>query len=400
MGFLTNLLSSLASTFGSVVMAAVILLVAFIAAGIAKSLVLKLINKTKLNDMLAKVEPAVSGKPGSAKDFIGKLVYLLVFLLFVPGIFSALGMSSVVSPITGLLNTIWGYIPNILAAAIVLVIGTIIARIVRQLLVPVFDKLNVNKLQEKAGIEVANADKLSNTLAYIVYVLILIPTVIMALDVLDIHVISDPAMNMLNTLIGFIPNIVIALVLIVIGCMIGKFAGQLVSKLIAAAGLDAKLQELIDSEKVVLSKAVGTVVNAVIVIFFVVEGLNELGLGVLSQVGAVIISYMPAVLAAVLILTACMIFSAMAEKALRKNGFESYAVIVKFAIITVGGFMVLNQLGIASEIVNSAFILIMAALAVAFAVAFGIGGREFAANMLKKLDGTAEEAAEEANTEE
>ncbi len=395
MGFLTNLLSSLASTFGSVIMAAVILLVAFIAAGIAKSLVLKLINKTKLNDMLAKVEPSVSDKPGSVKDFIGKLVYLLVFLLFVPGIFSVLGMSSVVSPITSLLNTVWGYIPNILAAAIVLIIGTIIARIVRQLLVPVFDKLNINKLQEKAGIKVSNVDKLSNTLAYVVYVLILIPTVIMALDVLDIHVISDPAVNMLNTLIAFIPNIVIALVLIVIGCMIGKFAGQLVTKLIAAAGLDAKLQELIGSEKVVLSKSVGTVVNAVIVIFFVVEGLNELGLSVLSQVGAVVIGYMPAVLAAVLILAACMIFSAMAEKALRKNGFEAYAVITKFAIIAVGGFMVLNQLGIASEIVNSAFILIMAALAVAFAVAFGVGGREFAANVLKKLDGTAEEGAKD-----
>lgn len=391
MAFITNFLSSLASTFGSVVTAAIILLVAFIAAGIAKSLVLKLIEKTKLNDMLAKVEPAVSGKPGSAKDFIAKLVYLLVFLLFVPGIFSALGMSSVVSPITNLLNTIWGYVPNILAAAIVLVIGTIIARIVRQLLVPVFDKLNVNKLQEKAGIEVANADKLSYTLAYIVYVLILIPTVIMALDVLDIHVISDPAMGMLNTLIGCIPNIIIALVLIVIGCMIGKFAGQLVSKLIGAAGLDAKLQALIDSDKVVLSKAVGAVVNAVIVIFFVVEGLNELGLGVLSQVGAVIIGYMPAALAAVLILAACMIFSAMAEKALRKNGFDTYAVIAKCAIITIGAFMILSQLGIASEIVNSAFILIMAALAVAFAVAFGIGGKEFAANVLKKLENSAEE---------
>lgn len=397
MAFITNFLSSLASTFGSVITAAVILLVAFIAAGIAKSLVLKLINKTKLNEWLANLETTMSGKPGSAKDFIGKLVYLLVFLLFVPGIFSALGMASVVSPITNVLNIIWGYIPNILAAAIVLAIGTIIARIVRQLLVPVFDKLNVNKLQEKAGIEVANADKLSYTLAYIVYVLILIPTVIMALDALDIHVISDPAVSMLNTLIGFIPSIIVALVLIVIGCMIGKFAGQLVSKLIAAAGLDAKLQDLIDSDKVVLSKSIGTVVNAVIVIFFVVEGLNKLGLGVLSQVGAVIIGYMPAALAAILILAACMIFSAMAEKALRKNGCDTYAVIAKCAIITIGAFMILSQLGIASEIVNSAFILIMAALAVAFAVAFGIGGREFAANMLKKLEGAAEK---ETKTEE
>mgnify|MGYP002508643359 CR=1 FL=1 len=143
-------------------------------------------------------------KPGSSREFVGKLVYLLVFLLFVPGIFSALGLGSVMAPINNVLNTIWGYVPNLVAAAIVLMVGSLIAKLVRQLLVPVFDKLNVNKLQEKAGIEVKNADRLSNTLAYIVYVLILIPTVIMALNVLNITVISVPAVSMLNSVIGFI----------------------------------------------------------------------------------------------------------------------------------------------------------------------------------------------------
>lgn len=394
MEFFRTLLASLASGIGAVILAAIILVVAFVVAEIVKSLVLKLITKTKLNDVLEKFEPAASGKPGSIKEFIGKLVYLLVFLLFVPGIFSALGMSTVVTPITGLLNTIWGYVPNVLAAAIVLIVGTMIARIIRQLLVPVFNKLNVNKLQEKAGIQVGNADKLSNTLAYIVYVLILIPTAIMALDVLDIRVISDPAVGVLDMLIGFVPNIVVALVLVIIGCMIGKLAGQIVTKLIATAGLDVQLQNLTESKKFVLSKVVGIVVYAVIAIFFVVESLNVLHLDVLTNVGAVIIGYMPAVLSAVVILAVCIIVSAMAEKALRKNGFQAYAILAKCGIITIGAFMILSQLGIASEIVNSAFILIMAALAVAFAVAFGVGGRVFAANMLKKLEDKIEKEEE------
>lgn len=394
MNALTNFLSSIVGGVASIIVAALILVVAFVVASIVKSLVLKLIDKTKLRNVLAKID--TEDKPGGAREFIGKLVYLLVFLLFVPGIFSALGLGSVMAPISNVLDTIWGYVPNLVAAAIVLMVGSLIAKLVRQLLVPVFDKLNINKLQEKAGIEVKNADRLSNTLAYIVYVLILIPTVIMALNVLNITVISVPAVSMLNSVIGFIPNIVIGLVIIVIGCMIGKLVGQIVTKLIASAGLDAKLQGLLDekAQKFVLSKVTGGVVYAVIVIFFVVEGLNVLKLDVLTNVGTFIIAYMPNVLAAVLILAATMIVSSMVEKALRKNGMSTYAVVAKVAIIVVGVFMILSQLGIATAIVNDAFILLVAAVAIAFAIAFGIGGKEFAAKTLKKLEEKKEDKAE------
>lgn len=386
MNFFSSLLSSVASGFWSVLQAVIFLVLAFVVAAIVKSLVLKLIDKTKLKDILAKLDAA--DKPNGAKQFIGKLVYLLVFLLFVPAIFSALGMSSIISPITNILDIIWSYVPNILGAAIVLIVGSMIAKLVRQLLVPIFDKLNINKLQEKAGIEASGTEKLSGTLAYIVYVLILIPTVIMALDVLDISVISGPAVGMLNTVIGFIPNIIISLIIIIIGSMIGKLAGQIVTKLIASAGLDAKLNKLLDDkyQKFVLSKVVGGIVYAVIVIFFVVEGLNVLKLDVLTNIGASVIAYMPSVLSAALILAACIIVSSMVEKALRKNGFSSFAVVAKVAIIAIAVFMILSQLNIASEIVNTAFVLIMAALAVAFAIAFGVGGRDFASKILKKLE--------------
>lgn len=372
----------------SVVSAVLILVAAFIVAAIVKSLVLKLLSKGKLNELLQKADAAGTGdKAGTTKDFIGKLVYLFVFLLFVPAIFSSLGLSNITSPITSLLNTIWGYVPNIVAAVIVLVIGFCIAKLVRQLLVPIFDKLSIDKLQEKAGIEVSGVDKLSNTLAYIVYVLILIPMIVVALDVLNISVISVPAVNMLNLIFSYIPSIFVGLVIIVIGCMIGKFVGQIVTRLIASAGLDAKLSNLIgDKSKVVLSKLVGTIIYAVVVIFFVVEGVNVLNLEVLTNIGSVVIRYMPAVLGAIVIFVIALIASSVAEKALRKNGMNLIAVIAKCAILVVAAFMVLSQLGIAAELVNSAFKLIVAALAVAFAIAFGVGGREFASHTLKKLE--------------
>ena len=141
-----------------VILAVILLIVAFIVAAIVRALVVKLISKTKLNDLLSKAD---GDRPGSTLGFIGKLIYLIVFLLFVPGIFSILGVDSISSPITGMLGKIWSFIPNILAAIIVLVVGFMIAKLVRQLLIPVFQKIRVDKLQEKAGVEVADSARLS-----------------------------------------------------------------------------------------------------------------------------------------------------------------------------------------------------------------------------------------------
>ena len=96
-------------------------------------------------------------------------------------------MREVSSPILNLLNTLWGYLPNLLAAVLVLWVGFFIARLVRELLVPVFDRLKVDTLQEKAGIQVSDTGRLYHTLAYIVYALILIPVIIAALQVLNIE---------------------------------------------------------------------------------------------------------------------------------------------------------------------------------------------------------------------
>ena len=379
----------------SVIKAVLLLILALIVAKIAKSLIVKLLTKTRISYLLEK-----TGKLETQEtiiSFVGKLIYLLVFLLFVPGIFECLGMNAVSSPILNVLNTMWGYLPNVLAAAVILCVGFFVAKLVRELLVPVFDKIKVNRLQEKAGMEVADSAKLSNSLAYIIYVLILIPVIITALRVLNISAISDPAIAMLNIIFTYIPSILAALVIIVIGCMVAKFAGNIVKSLIASAGLDAKLASLLDGKagKFELSKTIGMTVQIVMIVFFAVESLNVLHLQVVTNIGAAVIGYLPYVLAAVLILIACYVCNAIAQKALKKNGHTTYAVACQCAIYLIGGFMVLSELGIAKEIVNTVFIVIVAAVAVAFAISFGVGGREFAGRSLKKLEAKFEKVPEE-----
>lgn len=371
----------------AVIKAVLILILAFIVAAIVKSLVVKLLTKTKLNSLFGKAGASTDEKEKTV-NFVGKLVHLLVFLLFVPGIFETLGMREISSPILNLLNILWGYLPNILAAALVLWIGSFIAGLVRELLVPVFNKLRINSLQEKAGIQTTDTAKLSNTLAYIVYVLILIPVIIAALQMLNIEAISTPAIKMLDTVFAFIPNILAALIIIIVGCMVAKFSANIVENLIASAGFDAKLANHLEenNKNFVLSKAVGTCVRVVMVIFFIVESFGVLHLDILTNIGNAVIRFLPSILAAVLILAACYLCSSLAGKALTKNGHNGLAMTGRVAIYTLGIFMILNELGIASGIVNTMFVLVVAALAIAFAISFGIGGRSFAEKTLKKLE--------------
>ena len=384
----SKIFSSLLNGLGGIVWAVILLILAFVVASIVKGMVVGLMQKTKLNQ--------VEGS-NDLITYVGKFTYLFVFLLFVPGIFSAIGVGTIANPISSFRNVVWGYLPNIVAAIVILIAGTMIAKLVRELLVPLFRKIHVDELQQKAGIEVKEDAKLSNTLAYVVYVLIIIPVVVAALQALKISVITQPAVAMLDKVIAFVPDIVVALVLILLGTRVARFAGQLVSKLIASSGVDAQIRKMIGDKvpKFVFSDTVGMIVKIVLDVFFVVEGVSVLKLDVLTGVGTTMIAYMPNVLAAVLILIGAFLLSIAAEKAMEKNGLKAYAAVTRIAIMVVAVFMVLNQLGIASTIVNYAFIIILTAIGVAFAISFGVGGRSFAARMLDKLGDKIEEKDKE-----
>lgn len=375
---------------GIAVKAVILLIIAFIVAAIVKSLLVKLLSKTKLAQL--KSPEGASNQGAKAIDLIGKLGQLIVFLLFVPGIFETLGMTQVSAPILSMLNNVWIYVPNIIGAVIVLWVGFYIAKLVRELLIPVLNKLEVNKLQKIAGIQVDDQGKLSNTIAYIVYVLILIPIIIAALYVLNIRAITDPAIAMLSIIFNYIPNIFAALVIIVIGWILAKFIGNIVTRLIEASGLDAKVENLMGSKNknFVLSKVTGKTIEVILIIFFIVESFRALQLGVLTSIGVAVIDYMPYALSAFLILVTCVFIAGICAKALKNNNHPSLAVLIQYLIYTLGGFMILNELGIAKELVDSAFIIAILALGIAFAISFGIGGRDFAKNVLnhfqKKLD--------------
>ena len=366
-----------------------LIVVAFVVANLAKKLVVKVLNAVKAEKLLGKIG-AKEEVAKSAIDFISKLVYFVVFLLFLPSALSKLGMNSVASPIIGMVDTFIEFIPKLIATGIIIVVGLFVATMVKDLLASALKAVKVDALQEKAGIKANENTSFSSIIANVVYGVIVLVVITTGLDQLGINAISAPANNIVSSIFAVIPNVLAAIVIIAAGVFIAKLVAKLLESLLAGVGADSLVEKVTGnaSKKVALSKVISTVVKYVLVIIFLVQGINVLKLPVLSEIGAAVIGYLPAVLTAVIILAIGMFAANTAEAALVKKfpNAKASALVVKVVIYVFVGFVCLSQLGVAIAVVEKTFVLVVAALCVAFAVAFGIGGRTFAANMLEKLE--------------
>jgi hypothetical protein len=313
--------------------------------------------------------------------------------MFLPAVLDKLGMQNVSNTISGLVSQFVNFIPNILAAILILVFGVFIAKIIRQLIASMLKRFNIDKLQEKAGVGGDESVTFSSMISYVVYVIILIPIIIAALQTLNITAISQPATVVLNKIFTIIPQIIVALALIIIGTYVAKITGKLLSNLLSSVGTDGITKKIIttDNSKMKdfsLSKAIGEVVKYIIVLLFTVQAINVINLDVLQSVGEAIIAYLPFIISAIIIMGVALFFAAWVESFMKKKYPNAglTTIIVKSSIIVVAIFMTLIQLDIATSIVNSAFIIVLGALAAAFAIAFGIGGRDFAAKTMERLN--------------
>ena len=213
-------------------------------------------------------------------------------------------------------------------------------------------------------------------------------------------------------MISYLPNVLLyAIAIVIIGALIAEMR-KLLADILSGVGTDALFKKLLrlknQTAELSISK-IGEIVSIFLILLFVVEGVNVLNLEVLRFVGEAIIAYLPLAISAIIILGAALFAAYWVESLIlnRFSGSKLLAWAAKAAIIVLAVFMTLNQLGIATSIVNSAFIIILGAIAVAFAIAFGIGGREFAGNVLQQLenktnggnDSTAEEDVAEAQSD-
>src|SRR5699024_9629879 len=124
-----SMMSSIIMELPNVFKAILLLLLAWVIAIIAKNVFNKLLVKVGGGKALSKTPFVEDEKSGNELlENIGKLVYFLVFILFLPTVFGVLNMSEVASPIQNMMDKFLYFIPNIIAASVIVIIGIFVAK--------------------------------------------------------------------------------------------------------------------------------------------------------------------------------------------------------------------------------------------------------------------------------
>ncbi|WP_342433565.1 mechanosensitive ion channel [Neobacillus sp. FSL H8-0543] len=396
---LVKMVSTMTAAIPHLLKAALTLLFAWAIAFLLRYLFIKGAGIIRLGEKLVKWKMANNALEAANRvNGIGMAIFYFVLLLFIPAILEALELEGISEPFSNALTMILAFIPKLFAAALIVFIGWLIAKIVRDILTNFLKGVGLDKLGSRFGF-FKNDEKetsLSTIIGNIVFILILIPVIITALEKLELKGISEPAVAMLQEVLSMIPNMIVAIILVVTGIWLGKWVAKLVTQMLWRLRFDQVFHQMgigaltPDPPKYTLSQMVGILAKIIVVLLFTVEALQIVQLDFLVTLATGVIAYLPMLLTAIIILGIGLYVGQFMERILQTIVQHNYsrmlARITKYTIFTITVFMALDQLGVAHSIVNAAFILVLGGLALAFGLAFGLGGTEFARKYLGKLD--------------
>jgi hypothetical protein len=368
--------------------AGLLLLIAWIVASVLKFTLSRVLTAAKIDERLGSEAGLEEEERVPLAQTLGNAMYWLVFLLFLPAVLSALELVGLLEPVQGMINQILGFLPNIFAAGLILAVGWFVARIVQQIVTNLLAAVGADQLSERVGLApVLGERRLSGLLGLVVYVLILIPVLIAALNALALEAITRPASNMLNAILEAIPSIFAAILVVVIAYVVGRVVAGLIANLLTGVGFNAVLarlglgKELAEGERTP-SEIVGYLVLVAIMLFAAIEASRLLGFVLLADLVSEFTAFAGQVVLGLIIFTIGLYLANLAANTVQASGAAQagwLAMAARVSILVLAGAMALRQMGLANEIINLAFGLLLGAIAVAVALAFGLGGREIAA---------------------
>jgi len=181
-----------------------------VSADIVKSLLANLLTGMEIGRRLrsgaADVDVTVS-EPTLART-PAETAYWLIPLLFLPAIHGAFGPAGMLSPVEGMVSSLVGFLPNLLAAAVMLAVGWFAARIVQRVASGLLSAVGVDRLSERVGLASALGETpFAKVIGTVICALILVPVILGALNALALEAVTAPASRMLDAPIGSVPHL-------------------------------------------------------------------------------------------------------------------------------------------------------------------------------------------------
>jgi hypothetical protein len=365
--------------------AGILLFIAWLVALALRFLVSKSASLLKLDERLSKYGALEEGEQVSFGESLSIAVFWFVFLLFLPAVLDALGISAIADPIKEVFAEIFAYIPQILAALVVFLVGWFIARIVRQVVTNLLVAIGTDKFGQRLGIP---ADRsLSNIIGTLTYIVLLIVTLITAFETLDIAAISVPTVQMLSTIINVIPNLLGAALVLIVAYAIARLVADLVRDFLTTIGFDSVPEKLGVKWSATTSPSqwVAYLLILAIMLFAAIAAFELLGSSALVVALNVFIAFFWRVVLAVVIFAIGLYFANMAYKTVVSSGANQANFVgraAQVAIVIFAAAIALREVGVANEIISLAFGILLFAVGLAVALAFGLGSKEIAGREL------------------
>ena len=389
-----NMVNQVLAFIPNLIAAIAVAMIGWVIATVARTAINAALAKTSMDERLS----AHAGvKPLSST--IADIVYWFILLIVLTMVLGQLELDGLFAPLSIMVSQIFDAIPNILKAGIILLIGYVIAKVVRGIVTNLVATFDVQALASKAGLN--NQNKLPNIAGSLAFLVIIIPTIIAALEALKIEVIARPATNMLNKITAALPNILMAIAILVVTYYIMRMVANIIKGLIENTQINqlpAKvgLQEAMGSQRV--SDLVGYAIIFFSMLFASIAAADLLGFEAITAIVTMFIAFgANIILGAVILFIGFWLANIIAGVVERsEQGSQFLANIVRVLIMGLVLAMGLKAMGIADSIVNLAFGLTLGAVAVAFALSFGLGGQEAAARYLRRLQDKIDKERDEA----
>jgi len=433
-GFLEQVFAYLPKLGGALVLLAI----AWVVATISKLLLTRGLSQFRLDERLNAQLGASgeeTGTPILLNETLGNALYWFVFLFFLPFILDALDLTGPLGPVQNLLDNILEALPRILTAIVIAVAGWLIARVVRGIVTNLLAGTGTDQLGARLGLQrEPGSMSLSGIIGTVVYVLVLIPTAIAALNALDIEAISGPAIAMLELVLEKIPQIIMAIIVLGLFYYIGRFVSELVTSVVSSIGFNNVFDWMgmpdlysatgtrpVDTQPIpptarpidpvtgqpippppstagdvtvppsaprkrTPSEIVGAITWIAIVLFGAVAAMEILDFEQLTTIVQAVLRISARVLSGVVVFGIGLYLANLAFNLIHSSGNRQANILAQAArisIIVLVTAMALQQMGVATSIVNLAFGLLFGAIAIAIALAFGLGGRDIAAEQIR-----------------
>ncbi len=420
-GPIERLVDTVVQTGPTLLWALGILVVAYLAASILRKVVTVVVSASRIDARLAELSgdaaPAAEGEAKAAdadakdakdaeeqspvfSDTAGQIVFWLIMTLGLAGFFDALKIEAISGPLRNAIERIVTVLPSLGVAALLVAAGWIFGRVMRAILSKLLASIGLDRLAERANLGSIFGDlKASGLAGLAMQVFIVLQAVLAALNELGLKTLSEPLTDVMTRFWNVLPTLAVSILIIAAGVVVGRLVRAFVATALRNVGFERMLagigvEKLADREDRLgePSELGGFVAQAVIVLVALTQALQNVGLQTWAgYVDALLEFGVQRALVALAVVAVGFVVGNYVRDVIhaRQPTAEGAAPrwmgeFARSGVLVFAVTMAIHQIGVAENFVLLAFALLFGALCLAAALAFGLGAREIAGDVVKQ----------------